>query len=383
MIPYSTQHITLLDRIRVFRALGKPYLTQGPAVEEFEQAVASHVGAEHAVAVNSATSALHIACLALGLGPGDIMWTSSISFVASANCGLYCGAEVDFVDIDPLTFNMSPADLLAKLKTADKNGTLPKVIVVVHLAGESAQMDEVSSLARKYGAKIIEDASHALGSSYQGEKVGSGTLSDITVFSFHAVKNITMGEGGMAVTNDPYLARKMKLYRSHGIVRDSNSFKTNEAERTPWHYEQQELGFNLRLTDFQATLGNSQLTRLERLNNRRRSVLKKYKLELADESQIRFQKLDERSVSASHLAIIRVPASKRSSIVEKLSVSGFGTNLHYYPIHLQPYHFGRTRNLSESEKYAGEAISLPCHPGIRPAQIRQVSRVLREALATD
>lgn len=381
MIPYSTQHITLLDRIRVFKALGNPYLTQGPAVENFERAVAKYVGAEHAVAVNSATSALHIACLTLGLGPGDIMWTSSISFVASANCGRYCGAEVDFVDIDPETFNMSPDELRSKLETAEKEGKLPKVIVVVHLAGEPSEMDKISILAQKYGVKIIEDASHALGSSYLGEKIGNGRYSDISVFSFHAVKNMTTGEGGMAVTNHSHLARQMRLYRSHGIVRDSSFFKANETEQTPWHYEQQVLGFNFRLTDFQAVLGVSQLSRLEKANSNRRGVLSQYMFELADQPQVKFQMTHQRSVSATHLAIIRVPASKRKEIVERLSLIGLGTNLHYYPIHLQPYYFRGDRNLTESQKYGDEAVSLPCHPGIRPTHIRQVGYVVRESLA--
>ena len=381
MIPYSTQHITLLDRIRVFRALGKPYLTQGPAVEEFEHAVASYVGAEHAVAVNSATSALHIACLALGLGPGDIMWTTPISFVASANCGRYCGAEVDFVDIDPETFNMSPQELRIKLETANKDGTIPKVLVVVHLAGEPAEMTEIAALARKYGVKIIEDASHALGSSSLGEKVGSGSYSDITVFSFHAVKNMTTGEGGMAVTNDPQIANKMQQYRSHGIVRDLSEFRVGETERTPWHYEQQILGFNYRLTDFQATLGTSQLSRLEKVNDKRSKILDRYKEDLAEVEQVGFQKTDESSISATHLAIIRVPANKRGEIVAGLSSLGFITNLHYYPIHLQPFHLVEGRSLHESELYAQEAISLPCHPGLRQPQIHRVALEIKQTLA--
>lgn len=380
MIPYSTQHITLLDRIRVFRALGKPYITQGPAVDEFEHAVASYVGAEHAVAVNSATSALHIACLALGLGPGDIMWTTPISFVASANCGRYCGADVDFVDIDPETFNMSPQELRIKLESASKRGALPKVLVVVHLAGEPADLEAISRLARKYDVKIIEDASHALGSSYQGKSVGSGVFSDVTVFSFHAVKNITTGEGGMAVTNDPHIANNMRNYRSHGIVRDPSNFRVSEIKRTPWHYEQQQLGFNYRLTDFQASLGTSQLTRLAKANSKRRMVLENYKEELAEVGEVRFQKTEAGSVSATHLAIIRVPANKRHDLVTRLSRLGYGTNLHYFPIHLQPVYAVKKWPLQESELYAKEAISLPCHAGLRLPLVRRIALELRQAL---
>lgn len=382
LIPYSTQHISLPDRIRVFRALGKPYLTQGPAVAEFEHAVANYVGAEHGVAVNSATSALHVACLALDLGPGDIMWTSSISFVASANCGLYCGADVDFVDIDPLTFNMSPLELQAKLETADKNGLLPKVLVVVHLAGEPAEMGKISSVARKFGVRIIEDASHALGSSYQGKKIGSGVFSDITVFSFHAVKNMTTGEGGMAVTQDERLAKAMKRLRSHGITRDSSEFLSDPKDWSPWHYEQQALGFNYRLTDFQSTLGKSQLTRIEVRNSHRRAILDTYRKELEGIGVVRFQKLSPSSQSAAHLAVMQVPATLRDVVVKALANEGYATNLHYYPIHLQPFYQSRRNYESDlAEAFAKTSISLPCHDGISLATVKRISKVVAKETA--
>jgi UDP-4-amino-4,6-dideoxy-N-acetyl-beta-L-altrosamine transaminase len=374
LIPYSTQHITLLDRLRVFKALGKPNLTQGPAVREFEHAVADFVGAKHAVSANSATSALHLACLALDLGPGDVMWTTPISFVASANCGRYCGAEVDFVDIDPETFNMSPQELKIKLETASKNGILPKVLVVVHLAGEPAEMREISIEARKHGVKIIEDASHALGSSYLGERVGSGTYSDITVFSFHAVKNMTTGEGGMAVTNDPDIAEQMKTLRSHGIVRSESRFEIAPDLRTPWHYEQHDLGFNYRITDFQATLGLSQLSRLEHQNSRRMRCLLEYRRLLQGNDLIRFQREGSSSQSATHLAIIRIPHEKREQLVSTLLDKGFATNLHYYPIHRQPYYAEREMKFSNAEDYAREAISLPCHSKLSLQLVRQIAR---------
>ena len=381
MIPYSTQHITLLDRIRVFRALGKPYLTQGPAVEEFEHAVASYVGAEHAVAVNSATSALHIACLALGLGPGDIMWTSSVSFVASANCGLYCGADIDFVDIDPLTFNIHPLELQAKLETADRDGLLPKVLVVVHLAGEPAEMREISSVARKFGVRIIEDASHALGSSYQGKKIGSGVFSDISVFSFHAVKNMTTGEGGMAVTRDAALAETMRALRSHGVTRDPLKFKASKEHQTPWHYEQHFLGFNYRLTDFQAALGLSQLSTLGPRNEKRAGVLKIYREELSSSAAVRLQAHGVKNFSATHLAIAIVPEGSRTRIAAALKAQGFATNLHYSPIHRHPFYASLSDwYLPNSELFGRQAISLPCFSGITRKQAKKVAHILIEAI---
>lgn len=377
MIPYSTQNITFKDRIEVFRALGKPYITQGPQAEKFETAIANFVGAGHAVVTNSATSALHIACLSLGLGPGDILWTSPISFVASANCGLYCGAEVDFVDIDPETFNMSATLLEKKLESALKNEKLPKVLIVVHLGGEPAEMEEISRLASKFGVSIIEDASHAIGSKYLGARVGNGQWSEITVFSFHAVKNMTTGEGGAAVTNDQALSDKMRALRSHGITRNNPSFLMKQEIRTPWHYEQQALGFNYRLTDFQSALGISQLKRLNRGIVARARVVHWYKQNLVGCSQIKFQKTSSNSYSAYHLAIVRVPSAKRRAIMESLKECGYNTNLHYLPIHLQPHYANLLEGeFPHSEQYALEALSLPCHTKLSKRDVGKISSVI-------
>lgn len=377
MIPYSTQDIKLLDQIRVFRALRNPLLTQGPEVDKFEKSVADYVGAGYAVAVNSATSALHLACLALDLGPGDLMWTSPISFVASANCGLYCGAEVDFVDIDPDTFNMSPKQLKIKLVAAEKVGRLPKVLVVVHLAGEPCEMKEIAALARKYSIKIIEDASHALGSKYLGISVGDCSFSEITVFSFHAVKNITTGEGGMAVTNDSRLSSKLKALRAHGITRDANQFLTPQNQRTPWHYEQQVLGYNYRLTDFQAVLGKSQLQTLKTRNARRQQILKLYRKELSSSSLVKFQSLKPNNLSATHLAIILVPADLRDAIAHGLAQKGYATNLHYFPIHLQPFYQSiKFRIFPNAEAFSKKALSIPCHTKLKRRQVKEISKTV-------
>jgi UDP-4-amino-4,6-dideoxy-N-acetyl-beta-L-altrosamine transaminase len=381
LIPYSTQDISLRDRLEVFRALNRPFLTQGPAVGDFESAVCSSVQASYGVAVNSATSALHVACLALGLGDGDFMWTSPISFVASANCGLYCQAQVDFVDVDPNTWNMSPVALEAKLVESKKRGTLPKVVVVVHLAGEPAELEKIHSLSLIYGFKIIEDASHALGSNYKTRPIGCGEFSDITVFSFHAVKNMTTGEGGMAVTNDPALASKMRKLRSHGITRNPDEFLSKESFVVNWHYEQQLLGFNYRITDFQAALGLSQLRRLSKFNNARREVWKQYKSELA-KLGVRFQRTQDIEQSACHLAIVRIPAASREAVVRSLTEGGFASSIHYSPIHLHPFHGGKRRNdLSESEKFYSEAVSIPCFPGLKSKQVRKVVSAISSALS--
>ena len=261
MIPYGRQDITQADIDAVVAVLQSDFLTQGPQVPLFEETVANYCGAAHAVAVNSATSALHIACLALGLGPGDWLWTTPITFVASANCGLYCGAQVDFVDIDPRTYNLCPEALEAKLKVAEQAGRLPKVLVAVHLCGQPCNMAAIHALSQRYGFRIIEDASHAIGGKYLGEPIGNGRYSDITVFSFHPVKIITTAEGGMAVTNSADLANKMALLRSHGITREASQM-THETHG-PWYYQQIELGFNYRMTELQAALGVSPLNRLD------------------------------------------------------------------------------------------------------------------------
>ncbi|QKJ25045.1 UDP-4-amino-4,6-dideoxy-N-acetyl-beta-L-altrosamine transaminase [Aquiluna borgnonia] len=381
MIPYSRQHISFIDRCRVFRALGKPYLTQGPAVEKFESQVCDLVGAAHAIAVNSATSALHLACLALGLKAGDEMWTTSISFVASANCGRYVGATVDFVDIDPETWNICPRSLREKLEHAKTLGRLPKLVVVVHLAGEPAALGEIHLLSKEFGFKIIEDASHALGSKYMGSAIGNGRFSDITVFSFHAIKNLTTGEGGMALTNDGQLAETMRSLRSHGITRDEAAFVVEERSRTPWHYEQQGLGFNYRITDFQCALGSSQLKKLDRVNRRRLDILRLYKSLLSEVQEVSFQKMGASNESAAHLAIIKVPRHVRQTLQSALAAAGFGTNLHYFPIHLQPYHFDPNRNeLKNAEDYAHTAISLPCHQSLSFWKVKHVSKLIAQVI---
>src|SRR5690606_23745090 len=274
MIPYGRQDISQADIDAVLDVLKSDFLTQGPQVPRFEQRVAQHVGASHALAVNSATSALHIACLALGLGPGDRLWTTPITFVASANCGLYCGAKIDFVDIDPRTYNLCPKALAQKLEQAERDGTLPKVVVAVHLCGQPCDMQAIHALSQRYGFKVIEDASHAIGGKYQGEFIGSGRYSDITVFSFHPVKIITTAEGGMALTNDAQLAEKMNLLRSHGITRDPQQM--THATDGPWYYQQIDLGFNYRMTELQAALGVSQMERLDAFVARRHELAKRY-----------------------------------------------------------------------------------------------------------
>ncbi|MBM5802411.1 MAG: UDP-4-amino-4,6-dideoxy-N-acetyl-beta-L-altrosamine transaminase, partial [Cyanobacteria bacterium K_DeepCast_35m_m2_023] len=308
-LPYGRQTVSEADIAAVVEVLRSSFLTQGPAVPAFEQAVAGKVGARHGVAVNSATSALHIACLALDLGPGDRLWTSPITFVASANCGRYCGAEVDFVDIDPDTGLMSVAALAAKLKQAECNGTLPKVVVPVHLAGSSCDLAAIAAMAERYGFAVLEDASHAIGGQFHGEPVGNCRYSDITVFSFHPVKIITTGEGGLATTNDPVLAMRMAELRSHGIVRDAGRFQQPAAG--PWVYEQQQLGFNYRMTDIQAALGLSQLQRLDEIVAKRNRQLQRYRELLAD-LPAKLLQVPQDVLSAVHLAVIRLKRASTS-----------------------------------------------------------------------
>jgi UDP-4-amino-4,6-dideoxy-N-acetyl-beta-L-altrosamine transaminase len=382
-LPYGRHTITEADIAAVTEVLRSPWLTQGPVVPAFEQAVAAKVGAAHGVAVNSATSALHIACLALGLGPGDRLWTSPITFVASANCGRYCGATVDFVDIEPSTGLMGVAALEQKLAQAERNGTLPKVVVPVHLAGSSCDMAAIGALAQRYGFAALEDASHAIGGSYRGEPVGSCRHSAITVFSFHPVKIITSGEGGLATTNDPELARRMAELRGHGIVRDPERFERPAAG--PWAYEQQILGFNYRMTDIQAALGVSQLQRLDEVVAERNRLLQRYQELLAG---LPSKLLDvPRDVhSAVHLAVIRLPnasAQQHRRVFEGLRAERIGAQLHYSPVHLQPYY----RRLGfcegqfpEAEAFASSAISLPLFPGLTEADQQRVVALLNHQL---
>ncbi len=384
MIPYGRQDITQADIDAVIAVLQSDFLTQGPMVPRFEQSVAQHVGASHSVAVNSATSALHIACLALGLGPGDWLWTTPVTFVASANCGLYCGAQVDFVDIDPRTYNLSPQALARKLEQAERDGKLPKIVVAVHLCGQPCDMAAIQVLAQRYGFKIIEDASHAIGGKYQGEFIGDGRYGDITVFSFHPVKIITTAEGGMALTNDAALANKMALYRSHGITRDPTQM--THAADGPWYYQQIELGFNYRMTDLQAALGLSQLERLDEYVARRHQLAHHYDDMLVGLPLITpWQHPD--SYSGLHLYVIRLELDKigktRYQIFKELRQLGVGVNVHYIPVHSQPYYQRMgflAGDFPDAESYYSEAISLPIYPTMTEEQQGEVVRALTKAL---
>lgn len=380
MIPYGRQDITAEDIDAVVAVLRSDFLTQGPVVPRFERLVADYVGAAHAVAVNSATSALHIACLALGLGPGDWLWTSPNTFVASANCALYCGAQVDFVDIDPQTYNLSVAALERKLVTAEQEGRLPKVVVPVHLCGQSCDMSAIAELAKRFQFRIIEDASHAIGGAYRNGLVGDCRYSDITIFSFHPVKIVTTAEGGMALTNDESLAGRMALFRSHGITRDPALM--DREPQGAWCYQQIDLGFNYRMTDMQAALGVSQMDRIEAYVARRRAIARRYDALLEPLAVVRPMQMADAS-SAFHLYPIRVPGDARARIFNSLRDAGIGVNVHYTPVHLQPYYRGmgfRSGDYPEAEAYAAEAISLPLYPTMTDAQQDQVLDALKTAL---
>jgi len=385
MIRYGQQDITQADIDAVIAVLKSVNLTQGPNIPAFEQSVLTHTGAKHAVAVNSATSALHIACLALGLGSGDWLWTTPNTFVASANCGLYCGAQVDFVDIDPHTYNLCPIKLEEKLIAADKAGKLPKVVVPVHLAGQPCDMAAIHALGQKYGFRIIEDASHAIGGKYKGEPIGNCRYSDITVFSFHPVKIITTAEGGMALTNSHELATRLGLLRSHGITRDP-ALMTQPTDG-PWYYQQVALGYNYRMTDIQAALGVSQMTRLRHYVGRRHEIAERYSQLLADlPLTLPWQHPD--SYSAYHLYVIRLQLDQTRAthlqVFEALRAKDIMVNLHYIPVHTQPYYqkMGfKTGDFPAAEQYYREAISIPMHPTLTNAEQDQVASVLREALS--
>jgi UDP-4-amino-4,6-dideoxy-N-acetyl-beta-L-altrosamine transaminase len=384
MIPYGRQDITQVDIDAVVAVLRSDHLTQGPQVPLFEQAVASHVGAKHGLAVNSATSALHIACMALGLGPGDWLWTSPVTFVASANCALYCGAQVDFVDIDPRTYNLCPQALERKLQLAQQQGKLPKVVVPVHLCGQPCDMAAIHALSLQYGFKIIEDASHAIGGRYQGDFIGNGRFSDITVFSFHPVKIITTAEGGMAMTNNDELAHKMALLRSHGITRDP-AHMTHEPDG-PWYYQQIHLGYNYRMTELQAALGLSQMTRLDGYVANRHALARRYDTLLADlPITLPWQHPD--SYSGLHLFVVRLQLDKLTQthrqVFEALRAQGIGVNLHYIPVHTQP-HYQRmgfkSADFPESQNYYAQAISLPMYQTLTEEQQDRVVAVLKSVL---
>jgi UDP-4-amino-4,6-dideoxy-N-acetyl-beta-L-altrosamine transaminase len=383
-VPYARQSINEEDIAAVTNVLRSDFLTQGPGVPAFEHAIKTYCNAAYGVAMNSATSALHVACLALGVGPGDIVWTSPISFVASANCALYCGARVDFVDIDPETFNMSVAALSAKLDAAKTANALPKVVIPVHLAGQSCDMVSINALAKKYGFKVIEDASHAIGGTFQGAPVGSCQYSDITVLSFHPVKIITSGEGGMALTNNAALADSMNRTRSHGITRDAQNF-ANPSEG-PWYYEQQSLGFNYRLTDIAAALGLSQFKRIDSFVARRNEIAHTYD-ELFAGSTIATPIIPVDVVSAFHLYIVRLPFenTQKQRFFEIAHKNNVGLNVHYIPIFRQPYFakMGFSPNdFQSAEKYYSDAVSIPMYADLTYEQQQHVASVLISAAAS-
>lgn len=381
MIPYGRQDITQEDIDAVVEVLGSDFLTQGPKVPLFEQAIATYCGAEFGVAVNSATSALHIACLALDLGQGDWLWTTPITFVASANCGLYCGAKVDFVDIDPTTYNMCPQALEQKLMEAEAAGRLPKIVVPVHLCGEPCDMQAIHQLSLRFGFKIIEDASHAVGGQYDGLPVGKCRYSDITVFSFHPVKIITSAEGGLATTNDKALAERMGLFRSHGITRDP-AHMTHAADG-PWYYQQIELGYNYRMTELQAALGLQQLSRLDHYVARRHELADRFDVQLKS-LPLQLPIRHPENLSGLHLYVIRLENTKRRlDVFTRLREAGIGVNVHYIPVHYQPYYQAmgfKQGDFPNAETYYAGAISLPMYPTMSEAQQDEVIAALTAIL---
>jgi UDP-4-amino-4,6-dideoxy-N-acetyl-beta-L-altrosamine transaminase len=383
-IPYGRQSIEEEDLAAVCAVLRSDWLTQGPMGPRFECALAKKCGAHHAVAVNSATSALHIACIALGLGPGDWLWTSPNTFVASANCALYCGAHVDFVDIDNISYNMSVDALASKLEAAERSGRLPKIVIPVHFAGQSCDMASIYKLAKRYRFHVIEDASHAIGGSYQGEPIGCCRYSDIAVFSFHPVKIITSGEGGAALTNDPGLAAKMALLRSHGITRELSELEA--TPEGPWVYEQIALGFNYRLTDIAAALGLSQLARLDRYVCRRQELAARYDQLLKDLPVAPPGRSDE-AYSAFHLYVIKLEerssVPSRRAVYDALRAVGIGVNVHYIPVHTQPIYRGlgfKRGDFPEAERYYRGALTLPLYPGMSERDQDNVLQALKAAL---
>lgn len=384
MIPYGRQDINQQDIDAVVEVLKSDFLTQGPKVPAFEQSVKEACDVKYALAVNSATSVLHIACLALGLGEGDWLWTTPNTFVASANCGLYCGAQVDFVDTDPHTYNLCAKELERKLINAEKLGKLPKIVVPVHFSGQPCDMQAIHGLSQKYGFKIIEDASHAIGGKYKDEPIGNCRYSDITVFSFHPVKIITTAEGGMAVTNSAELAGKLDLLRSHGITRNS-SLMTKPMDG-PWYYEQIELGFNYRMTELQAALGVSQMQRLDDFVAKRHELAQRYN-ELLKDLPITLPWQHEDSYSGLHLYVIRLQLGKITKthleVFEGMREAGILVNLHYIPVHLQPYYqeIGfEAGQFPQAEQYYREAMSIPMFPTMTNEQQDTVVSVLKKQL---
>ena len=385
MIPYGRQSLDQADIEAVVEVLESDWLTQGPTLARFEVAMAERCEAAFAVAVCNATAALHIACLAADLGPGDRLWTTPNTFLASANCGRYCGADVDFVDIDPLTWNLDAQALACKLENAERAGLLPKVVVAVAFSGQSCDMRAIAALAERYAFTLIEDASHAVGARYAGRPVGCGEFAAMTVFSFHPVKIITTGEGGMVLTNRPELAERLGRLRSHGMTRDPAQM--DEPSHGPWYYQQVELGFNYRMTDIQAALGLSQLGKLEGFIARRRALVARYQAAFAG-LPLTLPGLQAEAESAWHLYVVRLQTehieSTHREVFEALRAAGIGVNLHYIPVHLQPYYreLGfKPGDFPEAERYYAQAISLPVFPAMSDAQqdyvIEQVQRLLK------
>ena len=387
MIPYGHQDISKSDVDAVVEVLQSDFLTQGPVVPRFEQAVAARCGARHAVAVNSGTSALHVACMALDLGPGDMLWTVPNTFVASANCARYCGASVDFVDIDPDTWNLSVPALRNKLIKAKRESKLPKVVVPVHFGGQPTEQEAIWELAQEFGFKVLEDAAHSFGAFRSGEPVGSCKWSHVVEFSFHPVKIITTGEGGMAMTNDDELAWRMSTLRSHGITRDSARMRHEPGG--PWYYEQLELGYNYRMTDLQAGLGLSQVTRLDEFVERRNVLAQRYSQELAD-LPLQLPSVQPGNRSAFHLYVVRLkqnatPKTHRK-LFDELQQRGIGVNLHYMPVHLQPYY--RERGFSpgqypEAEAHGDSAITLPLYSALTDQEQDHVVASLKHVLTRE
>jgi UDP-4-amino-4,6-dideoxy-N-acetyl-beta-L-altrosamine transaminase len=384
MIPYARQSLDQADIDAVVGILQSDWLTQGPTIERFERAMAERCEAGFAVAVCNATAALHIACLAAGLGPGDWLWTTPNTFLASANCGRYCGAEVDFVDIDPLTWNLDAAALAVKLERAEREGRLPKVLVAVAFSGQSCDMRRIAALSRRYGFTVIEDAAHAVGASYAGRPVGCGEFAAMTVFSFHPVKIITSAEGGMVMTNSPELAERLQRLRSHGMTRDPQQM--NGPSHGPWYYEQVELGFNYRITDLQAALGLSQLNKLDEFIERRRELAARYERLLAY-LPLTLPGAQLEAESSWHLYVVRLQLDQISlthrEVFEGLRAAGIGVNLHYIPVHLQPYYrdLGFAEgDFPQAERYYAEAISLPLYPLLSDEQQDYVVEQMRQLI---